>query len=261
MQVSQFSQNNTNSSGRNLLPLKDFPVLETERYILKLASTEAELESVFRLRFKVFNMEMGLGYSTSHFTQMDKDEFDAFFHHLILVLKQTGQTIGSYRMQTYTMASQGLGFRAAKYFNLNAITNSILSVTVELGRVCIAKEYRDIQALSLLWKGLANYLVWSGNKYFLGCSTLPTQNYWHARCAYNYFQQNGFMHLSILVYPNSQFLLELPQQYPDSWKVEIPHILQLYLANGAKICSLPCIDRQFNSIEFLTIFNGKDFAK
>ena len=255
-------------SGRNInyslnppLPLEDFPVLQTEKYTLRLASTDEELESIFRLRFEVFNLELGLGFSTSNFTQMDIDKFDAVCHHLILISKQTGKTIGTYRMQTYTMASQRLGFDAADIFNLNAIPHSVLQASVEVGRACIAKEYRNSQALLLLWKGLANYLIWSRNQYFFGCASLLTQCPWQATYTYDYFQQNGLMHPSILVYPNSQSCLEMPQDFPDSYNVEIPKILQAYLNIGAKICSIPAIDRHFKTIDFLAISNTKDFAR
>lgn len=254
-------------SGRNINyplnppPLENFPVLQTEKYILRLASTEEELESIFRLRFEVFNLELDLGFSASNFIQMDIDKFDAICHHLILISKQTGKTIGTYRMQTYIMASQRLGFDAADIFNLNAIPNSVLQASVEVGRACIAKEYRNIQALLLLWKGLANYLIWSRNQYFFGCASLLTQCPWQASWAYDYFQQNGSMHPSILVYPNSQSCLEIPQNPSDSHNIEIPKILQAYLNIGAKICSFPAIDRQFKTIDFLTISNIADFAR
>ncbi len=233
--------------------VQDFPVLQSAKYVLKLASTEAELESILRLRFEVFNLEQGLGLATSHLTQMDRDKFDAVFHHFMLISKETGQTIGTYRLQTYTMASQAFGFYAAKAYNLNNIPDSIIKASVEVGRVCIAKEHRNIQALLLIYQGLINYLNWSGNQYCFGCTLLPTLCPVQAACTYNYFQQNNFMHPSILVYPNAEYFLELPQQYPDSSHVEIPNILQVYFQLGAKICSLPSIYRQFKVIDFLTI--------
>ncbi|WP_138504882.1 GNAT family N-acetyltransferase [Nostoc sp. PA-18-2419] len=241
--------------------VEDFPVLQTKKYILRLASTEEELKSIFRLRFEVFNLELGLGLSTSNVIEMDRDKFDEVCHHLILICKQTGKTIGTYRMQTYKMASQRLGFDAADIFNLNAIPDSVLQASVEVGRACIAKEYRNSQALLLLWEGLANYLIWSKNQYFFGCVSLLTQSPWQASCVYDYFQQNGLMHPSILVYPNSQSCLDLPQNYQNSSNIEIPKILQAYLNIGAKICSFPAIDRQFKTIDFLTISNTKDFGR
>jgi putative hemolysin len=239
----------------------DFPVQQTEKYILRLASTQEELESIFRLRFEVFNLELGLGFSNSYLTQMDRDKFDEVCHHLILIAKHTGKTIGTYRMQTYKMAMEGLGFDAADIFNLHNIPDSVLQASVEVGCACIAKEHRNSQTLLLLWEGLANYLIWSKNQYFIGCASLLTQCSWEAACAYDYFQQNELMHPNILVYPYSEYCLELPQACTDSCHVEIPKILQAYLSIGAKICSLPAIDRQFKTIDFLIISNIKNLAR
>jgi putative hemolysin len=241
--------------------LTDFPVLQTDKYILRLASTKEELETIFRLRFEVFNLELGLGFSSSSLTQMDQDKFDEVCHHLLLISKHTGKTIGTYRMQTYQMASQGLGFDAADVFNLSTIPDSVLQASVEIGRACIAKEFRNIQALLLLWEGLANYLIWSKSKYFFGCASLLTQSYKQAACAYNFFQKHNFMHSSILVYPNSQYSLETLHQCSSKCDLEIPKILQAYLSIGAKICSLPAIDREFKTIDFLTISNIKNFTR
>ncbi|TBR60045.1 ornithine-acyl-ACP acyltransferase [Westiellopsis prolifica IICB1] len=253
--------NNSYVSPKSNFAVEDFPVLESAKYLLKLASTEAELESILRLRFEVFNIEKGLGLATSNISQKDRDKFDAVFHHFMLISKETGKTIGTYRLQTYTMASQNFGFYAAKEYNIHEITESIIQASVEVGRVCIAREDRNIQALLLLYKGLLNYLNLSGNQYCFGCTLLPTLCPIQAACTYNYFQQNNLMHPSILVYPKAEYLLELPQHYPDSSHVEIPNILQVYFQLGAKICSLPAIYRQFKVIDFLTILDSANFAK
>ncbi len=152
-------------------------------------------------------------------------------------------------------------FDAADIFNLNGIPDAVLQMSVEVGRACIAKEYRKSQALLLLWEGLANYLIRSKSKYFFGCASLLTQNLWQATCAYHHFQVNNLMHPCILVYPNAQYSIEITQNCPDSCNVAIPNIVQAYLNIGAKICSLPAIDRQFKTIDFLTISNIEEFTR
>jgi putative hemolysin len=192
---------------------------------------------------------------------MDRDKFDDVCDHLLLIAKNTGETIGTYRMQTYTMAAKGLGFDSADIFNLSKIPDFVLQSSVEIGRACIAKEYRNSYTLLLLWQGLANYLIWSGKQYFFGCASLLTQCSQQAACAYNYFQHNNWIHPSILVAPNLEYSIEIQQDCPDIYNVEIPKILQAYLSVGAKICSLPAIDRQFKTIDFLIISNIADFAR
>jgi putative hemolysin len=236
-------------------------ILQTEKYILRIASSQADLESIFRLRFQVFNRELGLGYSHSHLTQMHQDKFDQVCHHLLLIDKNTDKTIGTYRMQTYTMAARSLGFDTADIFNLYEIPENVLRASVEVGCVCIAKEYRNSQTLLLLWEGLANYLKWSQKQYFFGCVSLPTQCPSQAACVYDYFQQNNLMHPQILLDPNSTYSLELPPYCVDECNVKIPNILQAYFSIGAKICSRPALDRQFKTIDFLIISNLNKYAK
>jgi putative hemolysin len=239
----------------------DLPILETEKYILRLATHKEELESIFRLRFEVFNQELGLGLSSSHLSQMDRDKFDDICHHLILLTKDNGQTIGTYRMQTYTMAAQGLGFDAADIFNLNLIPQHILQLSVEVGRACIAKKYRNSYTLLLLWEGLANYLIWTKNQYFFGCASLLTQSHRQAACVYNYFRHHNLIHPSILVYPHREYTVNLADQFPEQFNIEIPKIFQAYLNIGAKVCSLPALDKNFKTIDFLVLSNIADFAR
>jgi putative hemolysin len=47
--------------------------------------------------------------------------------------------------------------------------------------------------------------------------------------------------------------LTLPQITHQNSQVAIPKIVQAYLSIGAKICSLPAIDQDFKTIDFLTI--------
>ncbi|MTJ07397.1 GNAT family N-acetyltransferase [Anabaena sp. UHCC 0204] len=239
----------------------DFPGLQTDKYILRLAVNAQELESIFRLRFEVFNLELGLGLPGSNITQMDQDKFDEVCHHLLLIAKNTGETIGTYRMQTYTMAAQYLGFEAADIFDLHSIPDAVLQSSVEVGRACVAKKYRNSHTLLLLWKGLANYLLWSRKQYFFGCASLLTQSHWEAACTFNYLKKNSFIHPHILVSPHSQYLIELIHNYPEKSHISIPNIFQAYLNIGAKVCSLPAIDKQFQTIDFLVISNIADFAR
>ena len=239
----------------------DFPILQTDKYILRLAANPQELESIFQLRFEVFNLELGLGLSNSNIAQMDQDKFDQVCHHLLLIAKNTGETIGTYRMQTYTMAAQYLGFDAADIFDLHGIPDAVLQSSVEVGRACIAKKYRNSHTLLLLWKGLANYLLWTKQQYFFGCASLLTQSHREAACTFNYLKQNNFIHPHILVCPHAKYLIEIPQSYPEKSNISIPNIFQAYLNIGAKVCSLPAIDQQFKTIDFLVISNIADFTR
>jgi putative hemolysin len=55
------------------------------RYLVRFARTPAEIEAALRLRFEVFNLELGEGLASSFRTCRDEDEFDATSQHLLLI--------------------------------------------------------------------------------------------------------------------------------------------------------------------------------
>ena len=83
---------------------------ELGRYTIRLATTEAEREAACRLRFKVFNLELGEGLISSYSTGMDKDQFDYVCDHLIVKDRSSGEVVGTYRMQSGSEAAKGLGY-------------------------------------------------------------------------------------------------------------------------------------------------------
>ncbi|MBW4632904.1 MAG: GNAT family N-acetyltransferase [Iphinoe sp. HA4291-MV1] len=108
---------------------------------------------------------------------------------------------------------QSFGFYSRQLFNLNGIPDTVLQSAVEIGRACIAEKYRNSRSLFLLWKGLANYLVFSEKQYLFGCSSLLTQELKQAACAYHYFQSAQLVHPIIHVKPHSQYECEISQDF------------------------------------------------
>lgn len=228
-------------------------IVETKEYLVRLAETEEDLVSVFRLRFEVINLELGREPSNSNVIQIDRDKFDDVFHHLMVIAKNTGQTIGTYRIQTYEMAAQGVGFYSSQFFNLNTIPDSVLQGSVETGRACVVKEYRHSRALFLLTKWIIKYSILNGKRYWFGSAYFAkvTEDNWRVSCAYQYFQKQQLMHPTILVEPHPQCNCEISQNLPSTVEADIPNLLKPYLRIGGKIWSLPAIEPQMETTVFL----------
>jgi putative hemolysin len=58
---------------------------------LRLAETEAERAAGCRLRFRVFNLELGEGLAESYANGMDQDDYDAVCEHPLVEEKATGR--------------------------------------------------------------------------------------------------------------------------------------------------------------------------
>lgn len=178
--------------------LQNVPHVEIEdsKYVVRFAHSREEIEAALKLRFEVFNLELGEGLASSFQTGRDRDQFDATCHHLIVLDKETDAVVGTYRVQTMEMVGSVDGFYSAGEFDLGCLPADVLNQSVELGRACIAREHRNRQVLFLLWKGLALYAI-SGRKRFLfGCCSLTSQNESEGRQMLVHLTQQGHMHPS-----------------------------------------------------------------
>ena len=61
---------------------------------MRLAQSATDREAACRLRFRVFNIELGEGLESSYDTGLDKDHLDVFCEHLLVENKDDGQHCG-----------------------------------------------------------------------------------------------------------------------------------------------------------------------
>ena len=231
--------------------------VQAGKYELRFARSKQEVEAIQRLRFNVFNLEMQEGFDVSYETGKDEDAFDDVCHHIMIIEKKAG-VIGTYRLQTREMAKQGgLGFYSATEYDFSMLSEDVLDQGVELGRACIAKDHRSLRVLYLLWRGIGVYLTYNKRRYVFGCSSLTSQDPEEGHRVFEYFRETGHVHESISVSPLDAYRCELPEgvDISDAKKAKVPRLLRVYLSLGAKVCSPPAMDRNFKTIDYLTIFD------
>lgn len=228
------------------------------RYRLRFARTEADLEAVQTLRFEVFNLELGEGLDESYALGRDADRFDAQCQHLMVLEQTTGRTIGTYRLQVGESARAGAGFYSAGEFDLSHMPPEILLDSIELGRACIHLEHREKRVLFLLWQGLASYVLWNRKRFFFGCSSLTSQDVHEGLRTYYHLIERGQAREDFTLPPLPDFACELGGEPLRDGTVKIPPLFGIYLRYGAKICGPPAIDRQFKTIDFLTLLDVQD---
>ena len=228
---------------------------------MRFARRADELDAVLRLRYRVFNLELGEGLAASAATGRDEDAFDAACHHLLVEDAAAGAVIGTYRMQTAAMAAAGRGFYSAGEFDLSGLPAEVLERAIELGRACIAREHRNRQVLFLLWKGLARYLVATGARYLFGCCSLTGQDPAEGLRAMAHLTARGRLHPRIAVAPLPG--LECAGDptaaaavAADPAAVELPSLFRTYLRYGGLVCGPPAIDAEFKTIDFLVLLDS-----
>jgi putative hemolysin len=144
---------------------------------LRLATDATEIDAAQALRYRVFYEEMGArGGLDLHRTRRDRDRFDALADHLIVVDLDHGgdpdrAVVGCYRLLRDDVARRAGGFYTEQEFDLSGIT--LPGGRLELGRSCIAPDYRGGTVMQLLWRGIADYLELHDIQLMLGCASLP----------------------------------------------------------------------------------------
>lgn len=234
--------------------------MKSGHYRADFARTRPELEEVQRLRFEIFNLELGEGLDTSFQTRMDIDPYDEQCHHLIIRDTRNGELVGTYRMQTRHMAETGLGFYSDDEFHLDQFPPEVLDQALELGRACISAPHRNGRVLFLLWRGLLNYLRLGRLRYLFGCCSLTSQDPVAGWAMYKRIRRSQNLHPDYLLPARENFLCE-KQPVPEEsiLGLEMPRLMRLYLDYGSRICSEPAIDRAFKTIDFLMLFDNRHF--
>lgn len=216
-------------------------------YVARLARGAHEVAAAQRLRFEVFNLELGEGLVQSYGTRRDVDELDAICDHLLVFEALTQNVVGTYRLQTGAMARQGLGYYSAREFDLSPLESRRPQV-VELGRACVHAEHRSFAVLSLLWRGIATYAAERGARYLMGCSSLTSLDERVGAAAWRRLQVHAAPP-ELMTVPQAAYACSLTEEAAPP---KIPRLLTAYLALGAKVCAPPAIDRAFGTIDFLT---------
>ena len=223
------------------------------QYAARIAGRPVEIQAAQQLRFEVFNLELNEGLSQSYATGLDADPFDAVCDHLIVEHLATQQIVGTYRLQTGTRAAQNLGYYSAQEFDFSAF-EPMRSEIIELGRACVHRQHRNLVVLGLLWKGIADYARDHGARYLIGCSSLTSQDAGEGASVYTELCRKTFLaDQPWRTQPTAAF--ECPLDRLAEAEVKIPKLLRAYLTIGAKICGAPALDRQFRTIDFLTLLD------
>ncbi len=222
------------------------------KYQIRLAQSRAEREAACRLRFKVFNLELGEGLISSYSTGMDQDEFDLFCDHLIVEDRTLREVVGTYRMQSGITAERHLGYYSAQEFDFSPY-ESIRDQVLELGRASIERDHRSSEVLTLLWRGIAQYSKFYGLRYLIGCSSLNSQDPQTGWAIYK--QLSAFLvSPEMRTVPLARYELRAIATHSEC-EVRIPKLIKTYIAVGARICSPPAWDREFGTIDFLTLLD------
>jgi putative hemolysin len=224
------------------------------RYRLRFASSLEDVDRALRLRFEVFNRELGEGLAESWRTARDRDEFDAVCDHLLVEDARSGELAGTYRMQTSAMAGAGLGFYSAREFALESLPAGVLGASVELGRACVARPHRGGRALLALWRGIAEYVRITGQRFLFGCCSLTSRSPAEGWALHAELVRRGALDPAREIPARAEYRCARASRALAA-PPAAPPLFDIYLRAGARIVSEPALDREFGTVDFLVLLD------
>jgi len=225
---------------------------------VRIATTEAEIDAVQALRWRVFYEEMCAEPSeVARPLARDVDAFDAVADHLLVVDHAIGPgpegVVGTYRLIQQSAAEQVGRFYSDEEYDISPLI-SFQGKLLELGRSCVDVGYRSRAVMQLLWRGIAAYVYRHQIDLMFGCASLPTTDpdQWAAELTYLYYN-----HLA----PPALRPTALPERYIEMRRMDpeevdnrralggLPPLIKGYLRLGCFIGDGAVIDHQFNTTD------------
>ncbi|GAA2313769.1 GNAT family N-acetyltransferase [Streptomyces hawaiiensis] len=210
------------------------------RYTVALARNEEDVRAAQRLRHDVFAGELGALLAGPR-PGLDADSFDAYCDHLLVREETTGQVVGTYRLLPPERAAVAGRLYSEGEFDVTAL-DGIRPQLVEVGRSCVHPDHRDGAVISLIWAGIARYMVDRGHEWLAGCCSVPLAD--GGTLASATWDRVSARHLSPEEFRVRPLLPWTPGP-PPATRVELPALLRGYLRLGAWVCGAPAHDPDF----------------
>lgn len=219
-------------------------------YSLQIVPPGPEAELALRLRYRVFAEEMGAHLAPN--AGRDVDEWDAHCDHLMVRDDSTGDVVGTYRIFPPEAAVRlGRSYSSTEFDldNLRPIAGSL----VEVGRSCVDPAHRNGAVVSLLWSGLARYMLLSGHRYLGGCASIYLDDgKGNAAAIVRNALAKSAGPAELAVTPRTPWDYA---KYPDPIKVNVPPLLRAYLKLGAMVLGEPSYDPEFNTADLYILLD------
>lgn len=224
--------------------------VDASRYSLLVAGDQTEVRAAQQLRYRVFSGEMG---AVLHSPQpgLDVDPFDPYCDHLVVREDRTGEIVGTYRMLPPASARRAGGLYCETEFEVPGL-DTLRDQLVETGRSCVHPDHRAGTVVSLVWAGIARYMLLTGHRWLVGCASVPlhTPGSPHGAVAAGVWQLVRDKHLAPSPYrvePRNPWVAD---DVPHQERAALPPLLRGYLRLGAWVCGPPAHDADFGVADF-----------
>lgn len=227
-----------------------------KHYGISLARHQDEVRAAQRLRWQIFAEEMGARLATPE-QGYDIDLFDAYCDHLLVSDQETGEVVGTYRILGPEAAKRLGCFYTDSEFDLTRLQH-LRPRMVEIGRSCVHADHRSGGVITLLWGGLAEYMLKQGHEYLIGCASIGMRDGGHnAASLWHALREKHLAPIEWRVFPRHPLPLDAFSSIPAP---VVPPLIKGYLRVGSSICGEPAWDPDFNTADLPILLAMKNLS-
>lgn len=238
---------------------------EDSPYHVRLATCDEDIRGAQRLRYQVFVTELGgTGPLVDHAARLERDAFDPYFDHLVLVDRRCdpadlSHVVGAYRLLPGDRRAQAGQFYSETEFDLTPLLASGRRL-LELGRSCVRADHRGGTGMFHLWNGLADYVLERGIEVLFGVASF------HGTDAAALAKPLSWLHHHHLappemrvraLPPHRQEMDLIPAAALDRREAMAvtPALIKAYLRLGGFVGDGAWIDRDFNTTDVCLVMD------
>lgn len=244
--------------------------VEAQRFEVRLARDEREIRAAQRLRYTVFVEEMGASASAEeHELRLERDRFDPYFDHLLLIDRQRdasegANVVGVYRLMRGSVAAREQGFYGQSEYDLSRLINMDREA-VELGRSCVHPDYRGGAGMHLLWSGLGEYVISRGIEILFGVASFPGTDLQALAQPLSHLHHNHLAPEDLRVRTVEGHYVSmdrLPVDQIDARQAMrlMPPLIKAYLRLGGVVGDGAFVDHDFNTIDVCLLMDTTRMA-
>ncbi|MCX6113358.1 MAG: GNAT family N-acetyltransferase [Proteobacteria bacterium] len=231
--------------------------LNISRYSVGIADNYKETDELHKLRYDIFNVELGEGIKENEAIQRDIDKFDAHCDHLIVKDNSDEKIIATYRIHP-SWQIHNEGFYTSTEFNISKLGLEKRR-TIEVGRACIHTEHRGNLVIAILWMAIKEYCTNNKVEALFGTASVPKCNIEELSAMYQSLVSRGHLINDGSVTPLPEQRAHLIPNPPETFRKELlGSLLKGYLKLGAKLIGEPVFDPIFRCYDFFVILEMKN---
>lgn len=243
-------------------PAETLPIARIGSLAVRMASGEADLKRLQRLRYQVFVKDGAARAGVwARLTRRDADGYDRSCRHLIVTDGEgaSARTVGTYRLLDRAAAERCGGFYSAGEFDIGPLLASSPDARLlELGRSCVLSSHRGKRTIELLWQGIAACLDAGEYDAMMGCASFPTTDVDALRLPLSFLHHHARAEGPWAVSPRPERAARFTPMHARDIDARaalkaLPPLIKGYLRVGAKFGTGAVVDHAFGTTDVFVI--------